>query len=76
MQKHLPHLSNNVKDFVIPSTVGASSIFAVINLQATASVLVAVVTIAAMLPVAIQRWQKFLAKKSIENESNPPIKPQ
>jgi hypothetical protein len=66
MQKLLLRLNNNVKDFVVPSTFGVSSIFAIISLHGVMSFLVAAVTIAAMAPVAINRWEVYLEKRRLK----------
>ncbi len=59
-------LINNVKDFAVPSTVCFASILATLSLQGVMSFLVAAVTILAMAPVALNRWEVYLEKRRLK----------
>lgn len=64
-----PLQNNSMKDFVLPSIVGTSSIVAVLTLNNVMSFLVALVTIGAMLPVALERWKRYFKKKDVGSNS-------
>lgn len=55
-----------MRDLTITGVAGGAGVFGTITLEGTLSVVVALVTIAAMAPLAIQRWKKFLQGKDLE----------